>query len=249
LRDALDRLRASTPAKAWGLWAHVLEDWNIDLADIAVKGTNAVSGFLVSQAADILKNVAAFVVDFFLTTFALFFFFRDGSRMVDGIRDLLPMEAVHKDMVLARLHETLSAVVQGTLITAAAQGALAGLGFWALSVPFAVFLGCASAFASLLPFGAPVVWGLVAIYLGFTGSIVRTLVLILWGTFVVGTVDNVIRPLLIGGRTEIPTILLFFGILGGLQAYGFLGIFLAPVVIAILVAFVRIYREQYGTAG
>jgi predicted PurR-regulated permease PerM len=245
LHDAIERLRASTPARAWTLWTRVLQGWNIDLADIAVKGTNVISGFLVSQAAGILKNIASFVVEFFLTTFALFFFFRDGSRMVGGVRDLLPMEAVHKDMVLKRLHETLSAVVQGTLITAAAQGVLAGLGFAALGVPFAVFLGCASAFASLLPFGAPVVWAVVAIYLGLTGSIAKTILLILWGTLVVGTIDNFIRPMLIGGRTEIPTILLFFGILGGLQAYGFLGVFLAPVVIAILVAFVRIYREQY----
>jgi predicted PurR-regulated permease PerM len=246
LHDAIERLRASTPARAWTLWTRILQGWNIDLADMAMKGTNVVSGFLVSQAAGILKNIASFVLDFFLTTFALFFFFRDGARMVGGFRDLLPMEPTHKDMVLERLHETLSAVVQGTLITAAAQGALAGLGFAALGVPFAVFLGCASAFASLLPFGAPVVWTAVAIYLGFTGSIAKTVLLILWGTLVVGTIDNFIRPILIGGRTEIPTILLFFGILGGLQAYGFLGVFLAPVVIAILVAFVRIYREQYA---
>ncbi len=248
LREAIARLRASTPARAWTLWTSILHQWNIDLADVAVKTTNVVSAFLVSQAAGILKNIAAFVVDFFLTTFALFFFFRDGARMVGGIRDLLPMEPAHKDIVLERLHETLSAVVQGTLITAAAQGALAGVGFAALGVPFAVFLGCAAAFASLLPFGAPIVWGIVAIYLGFTASIAKTIVLIVWGTLVVGTIDNFIRPLLIGGSTEIPTILLFFGILGGLQAYGFLGVFLAPVVIAILVAFVRIYREQYGTA-
>jgi predicted PurR-regulated permease PerM len=155
LREALGRVRASTPARAWTLWTTILHDWNIDLADIAAKGTNEVSAFLVSQAAGILKNIASFIVDFFLTTFALFFFFRDGARMVRGLRDLLPMETVHKDTVLQRLHETLSAVVQGTLITAAAQGALAGVGFAALGVPFAVFLGCAAAFASLLPFGAP----------------------------------------------------------------------------------------------
>src|SRR6185295_10657365 len=87
--------------------------------------------------------------------------------------------------------------------------------------------------------------GAVACYLWVTGAVGKAILLIIWGTLVVGSVDNVIRPLIIGGRTEIPTILLFFGILGGLQAYGFLGVFLAPAVIAILVAFVRIYQEQY----
>ena len=93
------------------------------------------------------------------------------------------------------------------------------------------------------------VWGPVAIYLGVSGARGRAVLLLVWGVIVVGAVDNLLRPLMIGGRTEIPTILLFFGILGGLQAYGFLGLFLAPTVIAILVAFVRIYEEQYRTAG
>jgi len=249
LQEVLEHVKASTPARAWRLSADILGAWNVDLASLAVSGANALSGFLVSQAADVAKNVASFVLDFFLTTFALFFFFRDGSRMVAAFRDVLPMETEHKEMVLTRLYETLSAVVHGTLVTAAAQGFLAGLGFWVTGVPFAVFLGCAAAFFSLLPFGAPIVWGLVALYLAVIGSVGRAILIVLWGTLVVGTVDNVIRPLMIGGRTEIPTILLFFGILGGLQAYGFLGVFLAPAVIAILVAFVRIYEEQYHTAA
>lgn len=249
LQRLLDRVKGSTPGRTWTLVSDVLHTWNVDLAAIAVTGANALSNFLMSQATDIAKNVVAFVINFFLTTFALFFFFRDGSRMIGAFRDLLPMEAQHKDLVLTRLYDTLSAVVHGTLVTAAAQGILAGVGFWAVGVPFAIFLGCAAAFLSLLPFGAPVVWGLVALYLGLSGAVGRALLIVAWGTLVVGTVDNIIRPLIIGGRTEIPTILLFFGIFGGLQAYGFLGVFLAPAVIAILVAFVRIYQEQYGTAG
>ena len=244
----VERLRAAMPARAWRILA-ILDMWKIDLGAVAVKGADLLSGFLVSQATGIAKNIVSFVIDFFLTTFALFFFFRDGSRMIEAIFDLLPMETPYKNQVLTRLHETLSAVVQGTLVTAALLGVLAGIGFWLVDVPFAVFLGCASAFFSLLPFGAPVVWGLVALYLLFMGSIWQAVALTVWGILVIGIVDNLIRPMIIGGRTEIPTIFLFFGILGGLQAYGFLGIFLAPVVIAILVAFIRIYREQYRAAS
>jgi len=249
LQHVLDRLQASTPARAWSIASNFLRTWNVDLAGIAVSGANALSNFLMSQATGIAKNVVAFVIDFFLTTFALFFFFRDGSRMVRAVRDILPMEPAHKDLMLVRLYETVSAVVHGTLATAAAQGVLAGLGYWALGVPFAIFLGCISAFFSLLPMGTPVVWASVVLFLGISGSTGRAVLLLLWGIVVVSTVDNLIRPLIIGGRTEIPTVLLFFGILGGLQAYGFFGIFLAPAVIALLVAFVRIYKEQYGTAG
>lgn len=249
LPELMNRLQAWRPAKALGIFAPVLEAWNIDIAGVAVKAANVVSSFLVSQATDFAKNLASFIVNFFLTTFALFFFFRDGSRMVAAIRDLVPMEPEYKDMILTRLYDTVAAVVQGTMVTATTQGLLTGFGFFVLGVPFAVFLGCAAAFASLLPLGTSLIWGPVAIYLGVAGSVTRAVILTIWGILVVGTVDNFLRPLLIGGRAEIPTLLLFFGMLGGLQAYGFLGIFLAPAVIAILVAFLQIYREQYRTPG
>jgi predicted PurR-regulated permease PerM len=246
--DMMTRLQAWRPAKALGIFGPLLESWNIDIAGVAVKAANVVSSFLVSQATDFAKNLASFIVNFFLTTFALFFFFRDGARMVAALRDLAPMEPEYKDLILARLYETVAAVVQGTMVTAAAQGLLTGVGFFVLGVPFAVFLGCAAAFASLLPLGTSLVWVPVAIYLGVAVSVTRAVILIIWGIVVVGLVDNMLRPLLIGGRAEIPTLLLFFGMLGGLQAYGFLGIFLAPALIAILVAFLKIYREQYSAA-
>lgn len=240
------QLQGSFLGKAWVYLQPWIQQWNIDLGSIGVKTTNAVSGFLVAQATAIAKNVAGFLVDFFLCTVALFFLLRDGERMILWLRDLLPMEPRHRDLVLQRFGDALTAVVQGSLLTAFAQGTLAGIGYVILGVPFAVFLGCATALIALVPMGAPVAWGGVAVYLLATGHPIKALLQVLWGTLVVSAIDNVIRPWIIGGRTRIPTILLFFGILGGLQAYGFLGVFLAPAVIALLVAFVRIYREEYA---
>lgn len=249
MTELMNRVQAWRPTKVLGIFGPILESWNIDIAGVAVKAANVVSSFLVSQATDFAKNLASFIVNFFLTTFALFFFFRDGARMVAAIRDLVPMEAEYKDLILTRLYDTVAAVVQGTLVTSTTQGLLTGFGFFVLGVPFAVFLGCAAAFASLLPLGTSLVWVPVAIYLGVAVSATRAIMLAVWGIVVVGMVDNLLRPLLIGGRAEIPTLLLFFGMLGGLQAYGFLGIFLAPALIAILVAFLKIYSEQYRTAA
>jgi len=243
-----EQLRASTAGRYWQRVAPQLAARNIDLSSLALKATNVVSVFLVSQAPEAAANVVRFVTNFFFTVFALFFFFRDGERMVRAFRDLIPMEAEHKDVILLRLYETVSAVVQGTLITAAVQGLLAGIGIAIVGVPFAILLGVATAFISLLPFGGPLVWLSVVVYLLFGGAYFRAIFLVAWGVLVIGSADNVIRPLIIGGRTQIPTIFLFFSILGGLQAYGFLGIFLGPAVIAILVAFIRIYREEYATA-
>ena len=155
----LSRLKEWTPPRGWQAAQNILDDWNIEVGSIAVRAANFVSSFLALQVAGIAKNIASFVANFLLTTFALFFFFRDGEKITNFIRDLVPMESRHKDDVLSRLYETVSAVVQGTLTTAVVQGLLAGLGYWILNVPFTVFLGCLTAFLSLLPFGTPLIWG------------------------------------------------------------------------------------------
>lgn len=218
----------------------------IDVAALVVSASQTVSGFLVSQAPAAAANVFRFLVNFFFAAFAMFFFFRDGGRMVAVVQDLIPMEATDKDVIVARFAETLSAVVLGSVLTSAAQGVLGGIAYWALGVPFSVLLAGATAFLSLLPYGGPLVWVSVAAYLALTGDYIRASIMAGWGALVISSADNFIRPLVIGGRTQIPTVFLFFGILGGLQAYGFLGMFLGPAVIAILVAFARIYREQYA---
>lgn len=246
--DLIAALRASRLGLVWDALAPQLERWNVDLAALVLKSSDALSGFLVGGVSAAAANVARFLINFFFATFALFFFFRDGERMVSGLRELLPMEAKHTDVILGRLYDTLSAVVQGTLATAVVQGFLAGVGFWVLGVPFALLLGSGAALLSLLPFGAPVVWLSVVVYLTVEAAYVKALILFLYGALIISGVDNVVRPLIIGGRTQIPTVFLFFGILGGVQVYGLLGIFLGPVLIAILVAFVRIYREEYASA-
>lgn len=242
----LERLEASQLGGLWQKAAPHFARWDIDVPAVALRATQTASAFLVAQAPTVAANALRGLVSFFMTTIALFFFFRDGERMANGLRNLIPMEDAHKDAILARFYETLSAVVQGTLVTAAVQGFLAGVGFVVLGVPFAVLLGCATAILSLLPMGAPIVWGGTVVHLFLAGAYGRAGLLLLWGALIVSAADNVIRPWIIGGRTRIPTVFLFFGILGGLQAYGFLGVFLGPTLIAILVAFTRIYREQYA---
>ena len=245
--DIIARARASGLGRLWDTVMSQLRNWNIDLAALLLRAANLVSAFLMAQAPAAAANVLRLILNFFFASFALFFFFRDGERMVRGLRDLLPMEREHKDVILLRFYDTLYAVLLGSLVTAAAQGFLAGIGFWALGVPFAVLLGGAAGFLSLLPVGAPVVWFSVVVYLFISGAALKAVILFAYGTVIIGSADNFIRPLIVGGRTQIPTVFLFFGMLGGLQAYGLLGMFLGPALIAILVAFVRIYREEYAT--
>lgn len=233
--------------RLWQKWGARLVSSEVDLPGLALQGANTASQFIVGQATNIAKNLFVFLFDFLIMSFSLFFLFRDGEGLYKTLRDLIPMAPEHKDEIFQRFYETISAVVQGMLATALAQGVLSGLAFWVLGLQFSFFLACAAALLSLQPFGgSAVVWLPVALYLGFAGSWTKGIILIAYGTVIISGVDNVIRPLIIGGRTKLPTLFLFFGILGGLQAYGFLGLFLGPVVLAIIVAFVNIYKEEYA---
>jgi predicted PurR-regulated permease PerM len=223
---------------------------DIDPASLVVTATRWTSQQIAGGTALLERNVLLTLVNFLLMLVALFFFFRDGERIARQFGDLIPMAPAHKQRVFRRLYDTLSAVVQSMVIVAIVQGVLAGLGYWVIGrLPFSLFLAFLTGVMSFVPMaGATIVWLSTSIYLLVIGETARGIGLVLWGALFVSSVDNFIKPLFIGGRAKLPTLLLLFSILGGLQAYGFMGIFLAPVVLALLLAFVDIYRELYHTA-
>lgn len=246
----VEQIRASRPGVLFqSLTAPIRDKVDVDPAALAVTATNWLSQAIAGQAAVLARNVLFTLLHFTLMLVALFFFFRDGERMADRVRELLPMEPAHKRVIFGRLYDTLTAVVQGMVLTAVAQGTLAGIGYWLIAdVPFALFLAFLTGVASFVPLAGPaLVWGGVAIYLFTIGEIGRAIGMALWGALLVSTIDNVIKTLIIGGRARLPTFLLLFALLGGLNVYGFLGIFLAPVILAMLLAFTDIYRHLYAT--
>jgi predicted PurR-regulated permease PerM len=220
------------------------QGWEIDWASIVQRTADTMS----SHATAFARNVAVFLFDFTIMLFTLFFFFRDGDRMVASLRNLIPMDPVDKDAIFRKLYDTLSAVMRGMVMTAIVQGLLVWVGLVVLGVPYAAFLGVAAGMLSLLPLvGSAVVWIPCAIYLAIAGSPGKGLIMAAYGTLAVSVVDNVLRPLVIGGRTSLPTIFLFFGMLGGVEAYGILGVFLGPVLLSIVLSFIQIYQDQYAT--
>jgi predicted PurR-regulated permease PerM len=249
LNHLIDQLKSSRPGLLFDrLASPVIDSLNLDLSQLLLGATSYVSTQIATQTGAIARNLLESVVSGALMLLALFFFFRDGERMSGAIRDLLPMDAEHKHEVFGRVYDTLTAVVQSMVVNAVAQGVLGGFGFWAIgALPFSTFLGFLTAVASFLPpFGAAFIWAPAAVYLMIVGSVVF---LLLWGLLVISMVDNIIRPLFIGGRARLPTFLLLFTILGGMSVYGFLGIFLAPVILAALLSFVDMYRELYASPG
>jgi predicted PurR-regulated permease PerM len=182
--------------------------------------------------------------------FTLFFLFRDGPQTWDTIFRAIPLEEEHKAKIFERLNTTMKAVVRGTLLTAVAQGATAGVTYYLLGVPFSVFLGALSGLLSLLPVGGTaIVWAPVALYLLFSGAVAKGVILIGVGLGLVGLMDNLLQPLLVGGKARLPVLPLFLASLGGLAYFGFLGLFLGPVLLAVVLVTFVIYQEEYQQQG
>jgi predicted PurR-regulated permease PerM len=249
LNALVDTARTSRPGVLVDrLASPVIDALHLDVSNLLLGAASWVSQQIASNTGAMARNLLQSLVSGSLMLLALFFFFRDGDRMSAILRDLLPMDPEHTDEVFTRVYDTLTAVVQSMVVLAVVQGVLGGFGYWAIGgLPFGVFLGFLTGVASFLPpFGAAFVWVPAGIYLLVIGETVRGILLLLWGLLAVSMADNVIRPLIIGGRARLPTFLLLFAILGGMNVYGFLGVFLAPVMLAALLSFLDIYRDLYA---
>ena len=217
-----------------------------DLQGSLLEGGKAVSAVLLTGVSGLARNTFELITDFFIMLFTLFFFFRDGEHLYNSFYDAVPIDQGHKSAIFDRLIQTMLAVVRGTLLTALAQGVAAGLTYWALGVPFPVFLGSMSALFSLLPFGGTaLVWIPVAVYLFWTAALWKMVVMILVGVGLVGLMDNFLQPMLVGSGADLPVLFLFFASVGGLIYFGFIGLFLGPMLLGIAIAAFKIYRDNY----
>ena len=217
----------------------------VDPTSLGLSGLRWMSEYAAANAAQVAKNVLAFVIGIGILTFTMFFAFRDGAAFMAYLEESLPMDARDRRRLFARLQNTLLAVVQGMATTALLQAIFIGVAFWILSIPFALLLSVICfAFAFLPVGGSALVWFPITVGLYIGGEYFRATALLIWGGLVVSSIDNFVKPLVIGGQANLPTPLLFFGILGGLQLFGFVGVFAGPAVVAAFLSIVAIYRER-----
>ena len=184
------------------------------------------------------------LLSFALTAFGTFLMLRNGDRLVATIPDFLPFERTRSEALLVRFRDVVLASMYGVVAIATIQGVLCGGMFWLLGVPGAALWGLVTMFASMVPFvGTAAVWVPGAVYLLVSGSWPKAIVLAVWGAAVVSSVDNFLRPKLVAGRVRLSGVAMFVAMLGGLQAFGALGIILGPVLFATAVAIVDVLRE------
>ena len=202
--------------------------------------------FVLQHLTLITKNVIQATLNFFLTFFLIFFLFRDGHRIYKFIYEITPLDDEHKSEIFGQLSETFSATLRGQLFTSLAQGVLLGIVFCVLRLPLPVFFAAVAFMASMIPIiGVATVWVPFVIFLYATQEYARATALLILGTVVISGIDNVLKPLLIGHKTKLPYSLLFLGILGGLQVYGFMGVFLAPAILSLFFVLIKIYRHTF----
>jgi predicted PurR-regulated permease PerM len=197
------------------------------------------------RALRILGDVGVNGLLFGVALVTSFFLFREGDRLLGQLRRVLQGllgERVHG--YFDAVGDTTRAVVYGLLLAALAQGLMAGLGYWVAGVKAPVFWGAATAVIALIPFGAPLVWGSIGVWLLLQGQLAAGVGLLLWGALVVSWIDNLVRPLVISGVANIPFLLVLFGVLGGLAAFGLIGLFVGPVVLAVLLALWREWSAE-----
>lgn len=208
------------------------------------------SQFIAMHALSIGQDTFDFVGSLFITLYLAFFLIRDGDGVVRAVRRAIPLAPRHKQELFGKFTTVIRATVKGTLLVAAIQGVLGGIAFWYLGVRAALLWGVVMAFLSLLPvFGAALVWLPVALYFFVTGALWQGIALLAYGVLVIGLVDNVLRPVLVGRDTRMPDYVVMISTFGGLAVFGINGLILGPAIAAMFIAVWHIYAVTRSGAA
>lgn len=225
------------------VWLHRfgLADFNAlqhRLDKVLTQGTQLIA----ANAYSIGQNTLHVVASLFITLYLAFFLIRDGEETMLLVRQVIPLPPRHQQELIDKFNAVIRSTVKGSLVVAAIQGVLGGLAFWLLDVSAAMLWGVLMAFLSLLPaFGSALVWLPVAIYLLMTGALWQGISLIVFGALVIGLIDNLLRPMLVGRDTRLPDYLLMIATLGGIAVFGINGLLLGPAIAAMFIAVWHIY--------
>lgn len=204
----------------------------------------AASGLIAAQSLEIIGGVIGTAAKLFFMLFTLYFLLRDSRPILGAVQGMLPLDETDTQDLSRRTQEIIQASVYGVLVISAIQGFLGGLAFAFLGLPSPILWGVVMAALSMIPLaGAPIVWVPAAVILAVDGQWVKAIVLVAWGALVIGMIDNLLRPKLVGGKTRLHELLVFFSVLGGLQVFGVLGIVVGPVVLALALAMFDVFRK------
>jgi predicted PurR-regulated permease PerM len=216
-----------------------------NLQESIVNSLKAIGEYVVKHISDVFTNAFVLALNFIIMCLTIYYFLKDGGTLTEYLKRLLPFSEEQKHKLVERVKETVIAAVYGQIAVGIAQGTLGGAAFWILGLPSPVFWGTVMAIVSFVPlFGTLVVWGPAAVILIMSGSSGKGIGLLLFGAFIISSIDSVLKPLIIGGKAKLHTLLVFFSVLGGIQFLGFLGFILGPLIAALCLSLFEIYTEE-----
>lgn len=212
-------------------------------SDLFYNSARTLASIMTGISKELLGNALKMAFNLLVIAVASFFITHDGHSFMRFINDMLPLSSASKEALLLRGKRMLYAIFYGVMLTAGVQGTLGAFGWWFVGLDNPVFFGALMFFFAMVPFiGTPIVWGPGAAYLFMQGRVKEGVILLAWGLMVVSSIDNVLRPLFISEGSKAHILLVFVGILGGLAAWGILGLFLGPLVLSLAVFFLHMYR-------
>jgi predicted PurR-regulated permease PerM len=216
-----------------------------DLEQFMLSNVETASRSMANFGAAAARGFLFGFVNLILVLVLMYFCFLDGEGLLSWFYQIVPMPVAHVEAIAHRVYQTINAVITGAVMTAGVQGLLAIIGYLIAGVPLAMFFGVLTGFSAMIPIGgAALVWIPITIFM-FTTSQSWGIFLGFWGLLVVSGIDNFLKPILIGNQARMPILLVFCAIIGGLNVYGFTGIIIGPILVAMLLAFISIYRDYY----
>ena len=211
-----------------------------------------VTSYIIDGASNLVFSIPRFVLNFFVMLFSMFYLFKDEGHMFVNLRKILPLKDVYKKHLFERFGKVISAIIHGYIVVAIIQGIVGGIGFLIFGVSSPLIWGIVMAFAALVPFiGTGVIWlppALIKLVNGIannnTGQIIGGILFILYGIIIISSLDNILRPKIIGNKAKVHPVLILVGVLGGLYMLGFIGIIVGPMILALFSTFIQAYEKD-----
>ena len=213
-----------------------------------------ITEFIIKNFSQFLVSLPSLILNFFIMIFIVYYLLKDGDYIASRIKNILPFKEIHKQEIIEKFHDLAYGTFYGNILVAVLQGFLAGIGFYFFGVPSPILWGFVTIFFALLPyFGTAIIWlpaALNLILIGYlqndSASTINGIILLVYGTLVISTIDNVIKPKLISRKSHLHPVLILLGALGGLSFSGFIGLILGPFILALLITFLDIYETEKG---
>ena len=218
----------------------------INFQEMMNAGLDQIRRSMVGLAPDILGSIGELLLGLFIMFFVMYYGFREGEAFVARVRQRLPLESSLKESLFYEVRTITQAVLYGQVMTAVIQGTLGALGLLVFGVPNWLFWGAIMIITAVIPvLGTPIVWVPAAVGLILDGDPGSGVGLLIYGSTIVMNIDNILRPKLMSGRSKVHPVLILIGVLGGLRIFGFVGMLVGPLILALLVAFIKFYEQAY----